>query len=921
MFFAVDDDGNLYATPATATIKVAPISDAPGAMDDTFSTDEDVRLTGNVNVLGNDTDIDGDTLVVNTTPVVDPDNGSVELNADGTFTYTPDLNFVGFDSFTYEVSDGNGGTSTATVTINVAPVNDAPTGADNTVTTLEDTDFTFAVTDFTFADAVDSNTLLAVIIDTIPANGQLLLDGTAVVAGEIVLAADIEAGYLTFQPDPDASGINYADFTFRVQDDGGVSNGGFDTDATTRTMNINVTSVNDVPSGTNNTVSTLEDTGYSFSIADFGFSDTSDGDSFRAVNIVTIPSNGQLLLDNTAVSAGQFISAADITDGKLVFQPDPDDHGSNYTSFSFRVQDDGGTANGGSDIDATARTISIDVTSVSDAPSGTNSTVTTLEDIDYEFTVADFGFSDSNDGDAFTAVTFDTLPNNGALLLNNAALNSGDSVSVSDIDSGNLVFRPTAQDNGANYASLEFRVQDSGNNANGGSNIDSLPRTLSIDVTPVNDAPFGTDGQIQTSEDTAYTLSRTDFGFIDNRDPGDQLSAVRIEVLPTAGQLQLNGLSISVGDIVTVSQLDAGQFLYIPGQDRFGSNDTSFDFRVIDDNNQPANAISEANNILSVSIDPVSDAPTGSDNTLIAVEDTSYVFTTDDFGFSDQSDGDALIAVLIDELPTAGTLTLNGVPVNTGEFVTVDEIISGSLQYLAAPNANGTAHDELGFRVVDGGTDGTANTDIEIRKITLDVLDVNDAPSAENNTIATAENTDYVFSLNDFGFSDVADGNALSFITVTSLPDIGTLLHQGVAVNPGDTISAASLDAGELIYQPTPNVNTPAPDASGSVQNSFSFTVTDNGGIARGGENTSSTEHLISIEQTQVNDPPVLVSNGATVAEGDTVVIDSTLLGATDPDDTEPDDLIFTVTTLPVNGQLLLNGEVVTAGTLLPLRR
>ena len=58
-------------------------------------------LTGSV--LGNDTDIDGDTLSVNNTPIIDPANGSVLLNTDGTFTYTPDLNFFGTDSFTYEV--------------------------------------------------------------------------------------------------------------------------------------------------------------------------------------------------------------------------------------------------------------------------------------------------------------------------------------------------------------------------------------------------------------------------------------------------------------------------------------------------------------------------------------------------------------------------------------------------------------------------------------------------------------------------------------------------------------------------------------------------------------------------------------------------------------------------------------------------
>ena len=57
-------------------------------------------------MLGNDNDIDGDTLIVNTTPVSDPSNGTVVLNSDGTFIYTPDANFFGSDSFVYEVSIG-----------------------------------------------------------------------------------------------------------------------------------------------------------------------------------------------------------------------------------------------------------------------------------------------------------------------------------------------------------------------------------------------------------------------------------------------------------------------------------------------------------------------------------------------------------------------------------------------------------------------------------------------------------------------------------------------------------------------------------------------------------------------------------------------------------------------------------------------
>ena len=88
-----------------------------------FGGEESAPAIGGV--LSNDTDVDGDPLTV--TLVDGPDNAqSFTLNKDGTFTYTPTANYHGTDTFTYEVSDGNGGTAQATATITINPVNDDP---------------------------------------------------------------------------------------------------------------------------------------------------------------------------------------------------------------------------------------------------------------------------------------------------------------------------------------------------------------------------------------------------------------------------------------------------------------------------------------------------------------------------------------------------------------------------------------------------------------------------------------------------------------------------------------------------------------------------------------------------------------------------------------------------------------------------
>src|SRR5207253_254860 len=112
----------------------------PTAVNDSATTAEDTSVT--INVRGNDSDVDADT--VNVSAVTQGTNGSVVLNADGTVTYTPALNFNGTETFTYTISDGHL-TATATVTVTVTAVNDAPTAVNDTTTTNEDTAATINV--------------------------------------------------------------------------------------------------------------------------------------------------------------------------------------------------------------------------------------------------------------------------------------------------------------------------------------------------------------------------------------------------------------------------------------------------------------------------------------------------------------------------------------------------------------------------------------------------------------------------------------------------------------------------------------------------------------------------------------------------------------------------------------------------------
>ncbi|WRH68813.1 MAG: Ig-like domain-containing protein [Planktothrix sp. GU0601_MAG3] len=806
-------------------------------------------------------------------------------------------------------SDGVNVSNTAVSTITVVPVNDAPSGADKTVSTNEDIDYTFTVNDFGFSDILDGNNFTQVKITTLPATGSLTLNGNAVTAGNLVTVSDITSGKLKFTPAPNDNGNNYANFTFQVQDDGGIANGGVNLDPVANTITIDVTPVNDAPSGADKTVSTNEDIDYTFTVNDFGFSDILDGNNFTQVKITTLPATGSLTLNGNAVTAGDFATLNDITTGKLKFTPALHDNGNNYANFTFQVQDDGGIANGGVNLDPVANTITIDVTPVNDAPSGADKTVSTNEDIDYTFTVNDFGFSDILDGNNFTQVKITTLPATGSLTLNGNAVTAGNLVTVSDITSGKLKFTPALHDNGNNYANFTFQVQDDGGIANGGVNLDPVANTITIDVTPVNDAPSGADKTVSTNEDIDYTFTVNDFGFSDILD-GNNFTQVKITTLPATGSLTLNGTPVDAGNSVTVSDITSGKLKFTPAPNDNGNNYANFTFQVQDDGgiaNGGVNLDPVANTI-TINVTPVNDAPSGADKTVSTNEDIDYTFTVNDFGFSDILDGNNFTQVKITTLPATGSLTLNGNAVTAGNLVTVSDITSGKLKFTPAPNDNGNNYANFTFQVQDDGgiANGGVNLDPVANTITIDVTPVNDAPSGADKTVSTNEDIDYTFTVNDFGFSDILDGDNFAQVKITTLPATGSLTLNGNAVTAESLVTVSDITSGKLKF-------TPALHDNGNNYANFTFQVQDDGGIANGGVNLDPVANTITIDVTPVNDAP----SGADKTVSTNEDIDYTFtvndFGFSDILDGNN----FTqvkITTLPATGSLTLNGNAVTAG-------
>src|SRR5213075_1623130 len=398
-------------TNATVNITVTPVNDPPGTSgaivaDDAYTTPEDTTLTVSApGVLANDGDVDGDPI---TAILVDsPAHGTLGLNSDGSFTYTPALNYNGPDSFTYKANDGQADSPTnATVSITVTPVNDPPgtSGgivADDAYTTPEDTTLTVVAPGVLANDTdIDGDPITAILVDS-PAHGTLGLNSD---------------GSFTYTPALNYNGPDT--FTYKAND-------GQADSPTNATVSITVTPVNDPPGTSGGIVAddsytTPEDTTLMVTAPGVLANDTDvDADPLTAI-LVSSPAHGTLNLNS---------------DGSFTYSPALNYNGPD--SFTYK-------ANDGQADSPTNATVSITVTPVNDAPGATNDSASTPED---------------------TAVTIapllnDSDPDGDPLTITNATATSGTVVIVGGT---NLLFTPAPDFNGT--ATIIYTTSD----GNGGS--------------------------------------------------------------------------------------------------------------------------------------------------------------------------------------------------------------------------------------------------------------------------------------------------------------------------------------------------------------------------------------------------------------------------------------------------------------------
>ena len=400
----------------------------------------------------------------------------------------------------------------------------------------------------------------------------------------------------------------------------------------TQVFSIGVGNVNEAPAGTDKSVAIAEDTTYTFGVADFGFTDPSDSvapNSLLAVRMTTVPGAGAGTLTNNGVTvnAGDTVPASAIAAGQLVFTPVLNASGSPLGTFTFQVQDNGGTANGGVDLDQSANTFTINVNAVNDAPINS---VPGTQGVNEEATLT---FSTGN-GNAITISDVDvgsgdetvTLTvTGGTLALGSTAGLTSFTNNAASITLTGTVANINAALNGLTYTgNLNFNgadtlvvgTNDNGNTGSGGAKNDS--DNVPINVVAVNDAPAGTDKSVMIAEDTTYTFGVADFGFTDPSDSiaPNSLLAVKMTTVPGAGAgtLKNNGVTVNAGDTVLASAIAAGQLVFTPVLDASGSPLGTFTFQV-QDNGGTANGgvdLDQSANTFTINVNAGNDAPVNS---------------------------------------------------------------------------------------------------------------------------------------------------------------------------------------------------------------------------------------------------------------------------------------------------------------------
>ncbi len=901
---------------ATVTITVSPINDAPVAVDDNYSINEETNLTGTV--APNDFDIDSNTLTysfISTTV-----GGTTTINADGTFSFLPNLNYNGTVTVNYQVCDAQNLCDIGLLIISINAVNDGPIALSDNASTLEDTEVTGTVAPND--SDLDSSTLTWSVIDDAD-NGTFVMNSS---------------GDFSYLPGP--SYFGYDVVTYEVCDNGGL--------CAQATLTISIGAVNDAPNANNDTFNSNEDIVLIESVATNDNDIENDGLSY---SLIIAPTIGTLAFN---------------TDGTFSYTP-PSDFGGTV-SFNYQVCD-----NGSPSLCDNAM-VTITVTSTNDAPVANNDNITTDEDTQASGSVASNDTDVDGDVLQYSIIQF---PTQGAIGMNaNGAydylppVNYVGSVTVEyqvcDLgglcDTATLIINVQSVNDAPIPTNDNFDVnEDNILNASVADN-DIEPEGEPLTFHVISGPQSGTltmqaDGSFTYIPVANYTGTVTVIYEVCDNNPLCVVATLTINVLqvndtPTAnsdvvtinedtalnGNLALNDYDVEAGALTfsaigmpgagTITVNANGTFTYQGNLNYFG-NDSVY-YQVCD-----AQGACDTAQVF-ITVFPVNDFPVAQNDSFTFNEDEVYSNTV----VSNDSDPDGALGTysVVQQTPLAGALVMN---------------TDGSFQFTPDLNYNGVV--TIIYQLCD--TEGLCDS----AQLVLNITPVNDSPVVQNETYYTNEDTSVQgdVSLNDsdaestltysligvtsgvltlnsngtFNYIPVSQQNGIVTAQYTACDNGGACVNgiltiEVIAVNdapvavndmlssPEDTNLSGSVALNDseiegqaltysLVSQPGYGSLVMSPNGSFIYTSYLNYFGTEVAVYEVCDIEGACSTALLTINVTPVNDLPNV--QGETASTNEDVILNSTV--AANDSDIETTTLSYSITSVPAAGSLVLNAN------------
>ncbi|MEG3756670.1 Ig-like domain-containing protein [Pseudoalteromonas carrageenovora] len=894
-------------------ITINAVNDVPSALDNTYNINADGTLFVTApGLLANDSDIDLDTLTVDTTPVTSPLKGNLTLNTDGSFEYTGSANMQGTDSFQYRIFDAQGAQAVADVTINPLDQNSPPSASNDSYSVNEDNTL-----------VVDA-ALGLLANDTDPNNDTFIIDDTYLVSpahGQLFLATD---GSFSYIPDPNYYGID--EFQYQVIDTLGA------TATATATLTINSTPDNPI----------AQNDEYQFQYNQTLSITAKNGLLKNDVNI----EYGGLTINTTPVVNVQSGTLTLSNDGSFTYEPNLD--ALDVDSFTYSVTNEQGLAataqvilsKTGSnspakanddqytltedspstilnvlenDTDANGDTITlINITNTVGTAQIVNNSIEYTPEPNYfgevtlSYTISD-GIADDAPQSSTATVILTIIP------INDAPIATSDSASMiedaspilidvlandSDVDDDNLTitrvvtelgmasivenkieYTPTPNSNGV--AIVSYTISD-GNGASASAN-------LQITISPTNDAPVANPDSITIAEDAQGTL---------------------INVLSNDTDIDGDSLNISsvVSDIGNAAILN-NLIQYTPSADENGTATITYSL---------TDGIASTTGTLIVTITPVNDAPIANPDAATISEDAT---TTNINVLSNDTDIDN------------DTLSISSASTTSGSVA----VAGSNLAY--TPDANFSGQAIVNYTITDGAESAAGI-------LTITVTPVNDAPVANPDTATILEDASTT-NINVLSNDTNKDNDALSISAATAntgsvavvgnniayTPDAnyngqvivnytitdGTESAAGIltiTVTPVNDLPVANPDTATIIEDSvTTNVNVLSNDTDEDNDSlSISTAAANTGSVSVAGSNlaytpeanfngqaiinytitdgTESAAGILTIIVTPVNDAPIAINQTFSIGEN---AIDDATIGTIAASDIENNTLSFSL--------------------------